>query len=206
VTGAVAIALGTGAVVRRRFDRDPTLVIAATLGFVVAPVAAAAAGFLVGAIVRFRRAASSDRDHRAVEAAALEAADLIGLGLAGGLSVAAACRIAGDHCDPTLRPDLERLIAAMSRRGVVPALTDDRGPLSKVSTAIGSAVAAGAPVLPALDAHVRQEHHRRHIERIEAARRLPIRLLVPLALLVLPGFVLIAVGPAVIDSLARLSP
>jgi hypothetical protein len=39
---------------------------------------------------------------------------------------------------------------------------------------------------------------------MERARRLPVRLLLPLALLILPGFVLLAVGPAVLQGLARL--
>jgi len=35
---------------------------------------------------------------------------------------------------------------------------------------------------------------------------LPVRLLLPLTLLVLPGFVVMTVGPTVIESLARLNP
>ena len=45
-----------------------------------------------------------------------------------------------------------------------------------------------------------------HAERITVARRLPVRLLLPLALLILPGFVVLAVGPAVLQALARLAP
>ena len=36
------------------------------------------------------------------------------------------------------------------------------------------------------------------------AKRLPVRMLLPLALLILPGFVLALIGPALAGSLARL--
>lgn len=206
MTGVAAVVLGTGVLAGRWFRIDPVIVVAAVAIAVFAPLAAAAAAFLVWSIVRFRRSAVLTRDRRALEAAALDAGDLMALAMAGGLSTAAACRTARTHCPRVLRPELDRLIESMGRIGVVPALAAERGPLSKISGAIATATASGAPVLPALEAHLRQAHHRHHIERVEIARRLPIRLLVPLTLLVLPGFVLITVGPAVVDSLARLSP
>ena len=62
----------------------------------------------------------------------------------------------------------------------------------------------GSPLGPALDALVTATRR----ERAEQARtrlaRLPVRLLFPLAFLILPGFVLISVGPAVLSGLARL--
>ncbi len=74
-----------------------------------------------------------------------------------------------------------------------------------MSHALAAASASGAPALPALQAHLDAATHRRHHAEIEAVRRLPIRLLVPLTLLVLPGFVLMTVAPVVVDSLARLN-
>jgi hypothetical protein len=131
---------------------------------------------------------------------------LLALGLAGGLSVAAAHRVALAHAPVEVVPALEDLLAAMGLLGVAPALASDDGPLSSGSLVLLGATNSGAPALPALEAHIRQERHRRHTEAVEASRRLPIRLLLPLTLLVLPGFVLITVGPTVIDSLARLGP
>ena len=90
-------------------------------------------------------------------------------------------------------------------RGIGPALAADSSALAEVSNVLLVATVSGAPALPALEAHSRQEHHRRHTAAVERARRLPIRLLIPLTLLVLPGFVLITVGPTVADSLARLT-
>ena len=62
----------------------------------------------------------------------------------------------------------------------------------------------GARLGPALDALVAAMRR----ERAEHARtrlaRLPVQLLFPLAFLILPGFVLMSVGPAVLSGLARL--
>lgn len=204
--GSVAIAVGTGAAVGRRHAVDPAIVAGLTLAASMAPLASCAVGFLWWAVVRFRSAAARSRADAGAAEGILEAAELIGLGLAGGLSVPASVRLALDHGPSTVAPHLGRLIGEIDRRGVVPALARDRGPTAAVSSVLVTATASGAPVLPALEAHLRQEHHRRHTASVEAARRLPIRLLVPLTLLVLPGFVLITVGPAVVDSLARLSP
>ena len=40
--------------------------------------------------------------------------------------------------------------------------------------------------------------------RLESVRRKPIAMLFPLTLLILPGFLLLAVAPAVLDALGRL--
>lgn len=204
--GSVAVSLGVAAVLGQRIRLASSVVVAVGILVLLAPIPTAATGFLGWAVMRFMRAVAATRDDRAVEQAALEVAELVGLGLAGGLSVAAAHRVALEHCPDGVQPALRGLIRSMDQNGVVPALAADRGPTAAASGVLVTATASGAPVLPALEAHIRQEHHRRHTEAVEEARRLPIRLLIPLTLLVLPGFVLIVVGPTVIDSLARLSP
>lgn len=201
--GAVAVAVALD-----RRVRPVTGSSAVTVGLAVliaaVPLLAAAGVFLLWSMARFHRGTLRSRAARESETAALEAGEMIALGLAGGLSVGAAHRVALDHAPPAVAEDLGRLVESIDRLGVVAALSADTGPLAPISTALVTATASGAPVLPALEAHIAQEHHRRHMESVERARRLPIRLLLPLTLLVLPGFVLITVGPAVIDSLARL--
>lgn len=202
--GTVAISLGVGSVVRHRVD--PAVAIVLTFLVLTLPVPTGAALIMWWAMRRFRRASHAGAIDSAQSDAALEAAELVGLGLAGGLSIAAAHRVALDHAPEPVRPALSSLLGSIDRTGVVEALGGDRGPLSGCSAVLAAASATGAPVLPALEAFVRQEHHRRHMAAVESARRLPIRLLIPLTLLVLPGFVLITVGPTLADSLARLSP
>jgi pilus assembly protein TadC len=56
----------------------------------------------------------------------------------------------------------------------------------------------------AVEAFASEQRHAEHNRSLAAARRLPVKLLLPLALLILPGFVILAVGPALARSLARL--
>lgn len=202
-TAGLALAVARSS---RRVGLEPVIAAAGVVLLIEAPAQSLALGFFTWAVVRFRRAAARARAERDREAAAIEAGELVALGLAGGFSVAAAHRAALDHCDESIRPDLALLCWRMARDGVVAGLDADTGPMAPGSAALVTATASGAPVLPALEAHLRQVHHARHMAAVEAMRRLPIRLLIPLTLLVLPGFVLVTVGPAVIDSLARLGP
>ena len=203
--GPVALGLGVSAL-GRGWLRSPWVVGLGAAAVAVAPLQALAGGFLVWAVDRFRRAARRSAEERRTADAALEAAELVALGLAGGLSVASAHRLAAHHADRAVQPELERLVASMGESGAAAALAADSGPTAGSSAALATAAAAGSPALPALEAHVEHEHHRRHTAAVETARRLPVRLLLPLTLLVLPGFVLITVGPTVADSLARLAP
>jgi tight adherence protein C len=65
------------------------------------------------------------------------------------------------------------------------------------------ALVTGAPLLASIDGYAT---NLRRIERsaaIERARRLPVKLLFPLALLILPGFLLLTLGPALLAGLGR---
>ena len=69
---------------------------------------------------------------------------------------------------------------------------------------LGEAAASGAPLEPAIRAYIDGERRHRHTGAIERARRLPVRLMIPMTLLVLPGFVVMVYGPAVVALVADL--
>ena len=202
----VAMGFVTHTVLVRLRVRQPWIVGVGVAAVFVAPLPTAAAAFLVIAVGRFRRAAKASGVVAAEREACFEASELVALGLAGGLSVAAAHEIALTHSAPEAHSALGRLVASMRDRGARVAMTEDDGPLAASSQVLAAATFSGAPALPALESYLEVEAHRRHTERVEAARKLPVRLLLPLTLLVLPGFVLLTVGPTVIGSLARLNP
>jgi hypothetical protein len=175
-------------------------------GAALAPVPALAVAGLVAALRRLRttqRRAAAERD---IESACIETGELVALSLAAGSSIPAAFVTALEHAPRAALPPLLRLVGSLRRLGTEPALVADDGPLAPISHALAAAAAAGAPALPVLQAHLDAAAHRRHTAEIEAMRRLPVRLLLPLTLLVLPGFVIMTVGPVVVDSLARLNP
>jgi pilus assembly protein TadC len=66
------------------------------------------------------------------------------------------------------------------------------------------ATLTGASLVDALSALVAETRAARRAAALADARRLSVRLLFPLALLILPGFVVLVAGPVVIDGIARL--
>lgn len=202
----VAVGIITSAALGRLRSRRSGTVAVGLAAALVAPVAVAATTFLGLAVGRFRSAARRSRATLAEREACFEASELIALGLAGGLSVAAAHQVALTHSAPEARAALGRLVGSMRKLGAREALLQVEGPMAAASRVLAAAAASGAPALPALEGYLEVEAHRRHSDRVEIARRLPVRLLLPLTLLVLPGFILLTVGPTVVGSLARLSP
>jgi len=146
---------------------------------------------------------------RRVAAASAEAdvvllSDLLALGLGAGLSLPLALDEAASAVDPVLAGEVRRLRRSMDRLGVAAALAAASGRGERLYRLTARAAATGAPLTAAVEAFGAECRHAEHSRRLEAARRLPVRLLLPLALLILPGFVVLVVGPAVLESLARL--
>lgn len=170
------------------------------------PLLGVSAGAVLLARARWRRARfRRDEDARADADVAL-LADLLVLGMTAGMSLRGAMIAAEPHVHAGLRADLEELRARFDREGMAAALVGMGGRLEDLSRIAAGAAVSGAPLGTAITAFARARRHADHAARMEAARRLPVRLLLPLALLILPGFVLLSVGPAVLEGLARLGP
>lgn len=175
-------------------------------GLVAAPLPASAAASVVVASRRWRRAAVRTRERDAADADVVVLYDLVALGVASGKTLRGATEAARSHLHPRLAAEVDLLLEDMDDRGSAPALVGAHGRLAEFGRVVGAAMVSGAPVQAAVTAAADRERHARHAARVAAARRLPVRLLLPLALLILPGFVVLAVGPAVLQALARLAP
>ncbi len=173
---------------------------------VAAPLAGAAAGAVGLAAHRWRRAAAKTRRDRADDADVVLLADLVVLAAGAGLSLRAAFEEAGRHVAAGLAAEVDRLIESMDRVGVAAALAGAGGRLAGLGRVAAGAAVSGAPIATAVASFASTERHAAHAAAVERARRLPVRMLMPLALLILPGFVVLAVGPAVLEALARLGP
>ena len=204
---AVAALAGVGAAaLARRLPRlgPPRLAGALAAGAVAIPMLGIPAALALGCWRLFRRF-----HRRRVEAASAEAdvvllADLVALGLGAGLSLPLALAEAAREVDPGLAAEVRSLRRAMDRLGVAAALAGAVGRGERLYRLTARAAATGAPLTAAVEAFAAERRHAEHARRLEAARRLPVRLLLPLALLILPGFVVLVVGPALLESLARL--
>jgi hypothetical protein len=78
------------------------------------------------------------------------------------------------------------------------------GPLARLLALAARAVSTGAPLAAAIAAFADEARNAERARAVADARRLAVRLLFPLALLILPGFVVLVAGPVVLESLARL--
>lgn len=203
---AAAVALIAILVVARRGGGRPELVAIAGWGALAAPFALAAGVSFIVATTRWRRAAAATRERRRADDDIVLLADLLSLGVAAGRTVRGALESARTHLHPQLGAEVDRLLGDMDRRGSGPAMLAAGGRLADLGRVVATAATSGAPLAAAVAAHADRVRHARHSARVAAARRLPVRLLLPLALLILPGFVVLAVGPAVLQALARLAP
>lgn len=66
------------------------------------------------------------------------------------------------------------------------------------------ALLTGAPLQPAVTGYATMLRNEERTRQLTSVRRLPVKLLFPLALLILPGFLILTIGPAVLGSLQRL--
>ncbi len=172
------------------------LVAAPLLG---AAVAAVACLVVVRGRLRSKRLAAV-----AADADVVLLADLVALGLRAGLSLIQALDRAAREVVPELAAEVGGVIRSAGRAGTAAALAVAEGRAERLYRLAARATATGAPLADAVEAFAAERRHADHARAVEAARRLPVRMLIPLALLILPGFVVLAVGPALLEALERL--
>lgn len=177
---------------------------AGAVGLVLAaPLVAAVLGLGAGLVFMQRRLRSRREERTALSADVGLLTELVGLGISAGLSLSQSLAAAHPHVHPGLAAEVRRILRTSARGGLAAALFEGDGDGRPLYQVCARAVVTGAPLGPALDALAREQLAEERTARLEAARRLPVRLMVPLALLILPGFVLLTVGPAVLAALNR---
>jgi len=125
-------------------------------------------------------------------------AELAALGLTAGLTFPAAVTAATEAVPGTESARLRRAGRIQADPASVP--SEDPG----LFLVARRALATGAPLAPAVSGYATALRNEERSRQLTAARRLPVKLLFPLALLILPGFLLLTVGPAVLGSIERL--
>jgi len=194
----LAAAVGTGlAIVSRR----PALGLGAAvvgwqpLGSVGLGVGALALRWIRSASPRARQASADD---------VVLYGELVGLGLAAGLPFVVAADRASREVAAPLADEVGRVLRAAQSKGTASALAAAEGEVGPLFRLVARAVATGSPVGPAVASFVLDARQAQRAERLAAVRRLPVRLLLPLTLLILPGFVVLTLGPALVSGLGRL--
>ncbi len=124
--------------------------------------------------------------------------------LSAGLPVAAALEFAVDEVGPTEAAEVRAVLRVARREGLGVALTGPEGASNRLFAVLARAQTTGSSAIKAVASFIDEERKDRRARAAEAAQRLPVKLTVPLALLILPGFVLLTVGPTVVGTLQRL--
>ena len=128
------------------------------------------------------------------------------MALAGGLPVSAGLALAIDEVGELVGAELTATLRAARRGGMAAAMAASTGPmLTHLFGRIALAQSSGAPMQEAVAGYLADARATRREMALKHARRLPVTLMIPLGLLILPGFVLLFVGPIVLNSLMDLS-
>jgi len=128
--------------------------------------------------------------------------DLTGLALTAGMTFPAAVTAGAEYVDESLSAEVLRVLRDRTiGQGTV---GTDLGVTSGLFGVVDRALVTGAPMLPAVSGYAAALRSEERHRRLAAVRRLPVKLLFPLSLLILPGFLLLTVGPALLGGLQRL--
>ncbi|MGH8958771.1 MAG: type II secretion system F family protein [Acidimicrobiia bacterium] len=148
---------------------------------------------------------SSSRDRlRAAPAQQVLLARIVLVGLTAGLPLASALELGHGFVHGGVALETAAVIRRARRQGMALALSES-GPLTRpMLSRLAMAAASGAPVAEAVADYLVETRQLRRTAALERVRRLPVTLMIPLGLLILPGFVVLFVGPIVFRSFGNL--
>ena len=175
----------------------------------VAPLIGAAA-LLYGLVhVSYRRRAAEQRRRDAVLADLPLAVDLLSVGVHGGATVVQALdalhgRLSGPVGAAFTRAADRQRSAWLLADTLDELLADLGDPVRPLAHVLLAASRDGDPLLPSLERLAAELHVERRRRAEVAARRLSVRLLIPLVVCVLPAFALLTVAPLAVVSLRSL--
>lgn len=145
---------------------------------------------------RFRSRRSDDQ--------VLDFARLLAICLAAGLPLPAALAHSLTETREPLRTEVADLLRRARNRGLAASLIETSGVLGGLARSLARAQVTGAPVAEAVSGFVQARRSAMHARQLERARTLSVTLIVPVALLLLPGFLALVVGPIVVEHVGGL--
>ena len=198
----IGVALVLGFVGWRFRPRLWAFVCLGTAMVLIDPILAVVAGAGALMVTRWRSIRVQRSEARRRREDVLITLDLLSLGTTAGLPFPAAVSLASGEVGGPVAADLERAVARVTS-GLSHSLDD--GPLARAFDVADRSALSGASLgdsLVDLARDARDDQAAIERERIE---RLPVKLLFPLAFLILPGFVLVAVVPSIVSGIGQLT-
>lgn len=162
-----------------------------------------AAVALAAAVLLWRRPRIGHRVPEPAPGDVMALATLLVLGLDAGMTVAKALRWARPFVHSALAIEVAAALRRARLEGLSAGLRSTSGRSAELFRSMALAVETGAEVSPVLEAHRERLAADANADATARLRRLPIKLVFPLALLMLPGLVLMVAVPALIEALGR---
>lgn len=171
------------------------------IGLAVDPLVAIAAVTCVFAFERFRKLARAKAERVGQRHDEILAVELVAAGVSAGVSFDSAVVAAAGHVDETVAHDMVRWLRLV-RHGHQP--PDADSVIAEMIRIAHASESSGAKVADQLVSLAENELSLDEASTNERLARLPIKMLFPLALLILPGFLLVTVAPAVVSGISKL--
>ncbi len=124
--------------------------------------------------------------------------------LTGGMSLANALLMASREAHPQLGSEVLGVLRQSRRTGLAQALASSGGRLGELFGRMAGAHTSGSSQVRAVITHVENLHHQYRMDALSRIRSLPVTLAVPLTLLIIPGFLLVLVGPPVVSRVTEM--
>jgi len=158
----------------------------------------------VGLVVAMRRFRRARRRAVSQEADLAALCDLTAIALTGGLGLQASLEIAAEYVGGAIETEVGAVLRRARVDGLAAVMGSARGAGRRLYRIIGQGAAAGSSLLDPVARLADDLHSELAANRLEAVRRLPISMLFPLTTLILPGFLLLSIAPAVLNAFTRL--
>lgn len=124
--------------------------------------------------------------------------------LTGGVSLANSLVLAAQQAHPQLQVEVSQTLRKSRRVGLARSMAGSGGRLGELFGRMAGAHASGSSLVRAVTTHVDNLQYQARMEALSRVRSLPVTLAVPLTLLIVPGFLLTLVGPAVVSRVAEM--
>lgn len=191
-------------VLHRAVAERPELVCIGAVVIIQRPLLVALAAGVFGLRRIWRRNPSRRLRLREVPVQQALLARILLVGLTAGLPLTSALELARGFVHGEVAVETAAVVRRARRQGMALALSE-AGPLTRpLLSRLAVATASGAPVAEAVADHLVEVRQVRRTVALERVRRLPVTLMIPLGLLILPGFVVLFVGPIVFRSFGDL--
>lgn len=131
-------------------------------------------------------------------------ARLLALAISAGHPLGMALQDVRARLPESARPAVDDVLTRARRTGLARALAETTGPLGDLAGRLGKAHITGASLAPVLDTYIATVHDARRARAVEDARTIGVKLILPLTLLLLPGFIALVIAPFVLEQLDEL--